>query len=246
MELNLIKSPKLLVISLALSANLALAQSTNNDTTPNFKTNKLALNLDGSRHAYHPNNEGLLPNLVGGINQEEATKNRFTKNRGYGIAKKETKEKGLYEGYIQPNGYFVSQTTPYYKNKPESNPERYADAETIPYITLSPAWKAKGIKNCDIAYVENLDNGKKSAAIFTDYRNNDKNLEISLALAKQLEIPVYTKKYSSYDKKKMVTKYVGINNNNLKIYYFLNSGNGNGKTAEEIQQLGEKLMKIKK
>ena len=82
MDLNLMKSSKLLVISFAVSTNLALAQSTNNDTTPNFKTNKLALNLDGARHAYHPNNEGLLLNIVGGINQEEATKNRFTKNRG--------------------------------------------------------------------------------------------------------------------------------------------------------------------
>ncbi|HAQ17834.1 MAG TPA: hypothetical protein DCR40_01220 [Prolixibacteraceae bacterium] len=239
------KNTTLFISVFLLSVNFTLGQSTKIDTTHTFQTNSLALNLDGARHAYHPNNEGLLHNLNGGITKEEATTNRFTKNRGYGIAKKKITNSELYEGYIQPDGYFVSQTTPYYKDKPESSSERYADAETIPYITLSPAWKAKGIKNCDLAYVVNLDNGKNSAAIFTDYRGNDKNLEISLALAQLLEIPVTTKKSSSYDNKKTVTRYVGISNKNLKIYYFINSGDGNGKTAEEIKHIGVKLMGLK-
>ncbi len=110
---------------------------------------------------------------------------------------------------------------------------------------MSPAWKAKGIKNCDIAYVLNLDNGKKCAVIFTDYRGNDKNLEISLALAQLLDIPITTKKSSSYDNKKTVTRYVGISKRNLKIYYFINSGDGNGKTAGEIKDIGDKLMGLK-
>ena len=162
MLLNLFKS-MLVAIILALSASFTFAQSLEikNDKIPFFTTNKLALNLDGSRHAYHPNNEGLLSNIVGGISREESIKNRFTKSRGYGIAKEKVKGSHLYRGYIQPNGYFVSQTTPYYREKAESDPERYADAESIPYITLSPSWKAKGIRNCDIAYVQNLDNGKK-------------------------------------------------------------------------------------
>ena len=238
------KNLTFLISITVFSINLTFGQSIKVDTTHTYQTNSLALNLDGARHAYHPNNEGLLHNLNGGITKEEATTNKFTKKRGYGIAKKKIKGSELYEGYIQPDGYFVSQTTPYYKDKPESSPERYADAETIPYITLSPAWKAKGIKNCDIAYVVNLDNGKKSAAIFTDYRGNDKNLEISLALAQSLDIPVTTKKANSYDNKKIVTRYVGISNRNLKIYYFINSGDGDGKTVEEIVQLGNQLMGI--
>jgi hypothetical protein len=240
------KNTTLFIAVFILSINLTLGQPTNIDTTHTFQTNNLALNLDGAKHAYHPNNEGLLYNLNGGITKIEATANRFTKKRGYGIAKKKISNNELYEGYIQTDGYFVSQTTTYYKDKLESNPERYADAETIPYITLSPAWKAKGIKNCDIAYVVNLDNGKKSAAIFADYRGNDKNLEISLALAQLLEIPVTTKKSNSYDNNKTVTKYVGIRKRNLRIYYFINSGDGNGKTADEIKHIGNKLMGLNK
>lgn len=225
-----------------ISINLTLAQTTEIDTTHIFNTNKLALNLDGAKHAYHPNNEGLLYNRNGGISKDEATQNRFKKSTGYGIAKQRIGKSDYYKGYIQVDGYFVSQTTPYNKNKPENSPDRYADAETIPYITLSPAWRSRGMKNCDVAYVMNLDNGKKSAAIFADYRGNDKNVEISLALAQALEIPVTTIQSSSYDNTKIVTRYKGIQNKRLKIYYFINSGDGNGKTVKEIQQIAEKLM----
>jgi hypothetical protein len=74
-----------------LSVNLTIGQSASIDTLHTFKTNNLALNLDGARHAYHPNNEGLLYNLNGAITKEEVTKNRFTEKRGYGIAKKKIK-----------------------------------------------------------------------------------------------------------------------------------------------------------
>ncbi|MRX41373.1 hypothetical protein GJU43_18960 [Flavobacterium sp. LC2016-23] len=225
-----------------ISLNLTLAQSGAIDTTHTFQTKKLALNLDGARHAYHPNNEGLLYNLNGGITKEEAVQNKFKKSRGYGIAKKRIGQTNMYQGYIQPDGYYVSQTTPYNRNQPDSSYTKYADAETIPYITLSPAWKARGIKNCDMAFVINLDNGKESAAIFADYRGNDKKMEISLALAQALEIPVATRQSSSYDTTKTVTRYVGIESRRLKVYYFIHSGDGDGKTAEEIKEKGRKLM----
>lgn len=207
-------------------------------------TTKLALDLDGAKHAYHPNNEGIDNNLNGGISQAEATQNHFAKtgNRGYGIAKKLSADKSFYEGYITPEGYFVSQTTVYDKTKAEGDPDRYADAETVPYIAISPGWKQKGIKLGDIAYVINVDNGKEFAAIFADARNNDNEIEISLALANGLEIPVSTKMGKSYDSAKTIKRYVGIKNSRLKIFYFVRSGDGTGKTPEEIQTLGKKLM----
>ncbi len=222
-------------------SSLVLAQR-RIDTSHVFFANHLTLNLDGAKHAYHPNNEGLLHNLNGGITQEEAIANEFTRKRGYGIAKRRIKKTAKYRGYIQPDGYFVSQTSRYNKSKPDSLPEAYADAEVIPYITLSPAWKARGVKNCDIAYVINFDNGKESPAIFADYRNNDKSVEISLALANALGIPVTTKAGKSYDGKKLITRYSSIEDKKLKIYYFLKSGDGNGKTSNEIQQMSRALM----
>ncbi len=207
-------------------------------------TTKLALDLDGAKHAYHPNNEGIDNNLNGGISQAEATQNHFAKtdNRGYGIAKKLSADKTFYEGYITPDGYFVSQTTVYDKTKTEGNPDRYADAETIPYIAISPGWRYKGIRLGDIAYVTNIDNGKEFAAIFADARNNDNEIELSLALANGLEIPVTTRMAKSYDGTKTVKRYVGMKNNHLKIFYFVHSGDGKSKTPVEIQTLGKKLM----
>lgn len=241
-RLEKMKKHPILTIAIALSMQLALAQSAVIDTAHIFQTKKLALNLDGARHAYHPNNEGLLHNLNGGIKQTEALENKFYGKRGYGIAKQYIRQGGYFKAYIQPDGYYISQTTTYFSDQPENSPERYADAETIPYITLSPGWRAKGVKNCDIAFVVNLDNGKTSAAIFADYRKNDEQLEISLALAKALDVPVSTKKGTSYDSLKTVKRYVGIANRRLKIYYFPNSGDGNGKTAEEIRNIAQRLM----
>lgn len=190
----------LLLTMLLTGSTLVLAQ-TPVDTSHTFVTSNLALNLDGAKHAYHPNNEGLLYNLNGGISKQQATTNLFPKDSGYGIAKTRIGTTNKYRGYLQPNGYFVSQTSKYYRNKPDSLPEAYADAEVIPYITLSPGWKARGVKNCDIAYVINPDNGKASPAIFADYRNNDKQTEISLALARALAVPVATRNARSYDDK---------------------------------------------
>lgn len=216
------------------------------DTSHSITTKLLALDLDGSRHAYHPNNEGLDDNLNGGINKQEAMQNKFalTGNRGYGIAKKKSTDGKFYIGYLQDNGFFISQTTPYYKNKPESDPGRYADAETIPYIAYSPGWKSRGIKKGDIAWVVNTTNGKACAAIFADYRGNDREVEISLALADSLSIKTSTRLVKSYDGTKTVRKYVGIASPRLKIYFFPGSGNGDGKTAMEIRQLGKRLMGI--
>jgi len=229
---------------LLLSFCKLFSQSTDIDSGKCLLTNKLALDLDGAKHAYHPNNEGIDNNLDGGISQAEATQNHFSKTgkRGYGIAKKLSADKTFYEGYITPDGYFVSQTTVYNKTKAEGDPDRYADAETVPYIAISPGWKHKGIKLGDIAYVVNVDNGKEFAAIFADARNNDNETEISLALANGLEIPVTTKMEKSYNGAKTVKKYVGIKNNHLKIFYFVHSGDGKGKTPQEIQTLGKKLM----
>lgn len=232
------------IFLLSLLFTTVNAQTASPDTAKFVLAGKLALDLDGAKHAYHPNNEGIDHNLNGGINQTEATQNHFAKtgNRGYGIAKKLSPDKSFYVGYLQPDGYFVSQTTVYNKTKDEGDPDRYANAEVIPYIAISPMWKSKGIKLGDIAYVRNLDNGKEFAAIFADARNNDEEVEISLALANGLNIPVTTKMAKSYDGKKDIKKFVGIKNNNLKIFYFPHSGDGNGKTPEEIEAAGKALM----
>ncbi len=88
----------------------------------------------------------------------------------------------------------------------------------------------------------NTENGKEFAAIFADARNNDEAVEISLALANGLGIPVTTKMGKSYDGAKTVKRYVGITNNHLKIFYFIHSGNSNGKKPDEIQTMGKQLM----
>ena len=231
----------MILILVLLQNTFVFAQNKDSISAPYVIVDKLALDLDGSKHAYHPNDEGIDYNSNGGINKQEATTNTFSKKRGYGIAKKISADM-QWHGYLQPDGYFVSQTTPYFKNKPDSTPEHYADAEVMPYIAISPNWKARKIKLGDIAYIVNPVNGKTAFAIFADSRNNDDAIEISLALAKALNIPVETKNVFTYDKQKKVTKYTGIAMPKLKIYYFVGSGNGNGKTPEEIIATGKKYL----
>jgi hypothetical protein len=225
-----------------ISACNSFSGAQTGDTSKFIILSNLALDLDGSKHAYHPNNEGIDYNANGGINVTEATQNRFTGKRGYGIAKEISPDGKYYIGYLQPDGFFVSQTPVYNKQKPENDPARYADAETVPYVAMSPMWKKKGLKHGDIIYIVDLDNGKESAAIFGDARNDDSEFEISLALANTLGIPVGSKLVKSYDGKKTVKKYAGIKNHRLKIFYFTGSGDDNGKTPEEIQATGKKLM----
>jgi|GEM_PF-3690834 len=216
-----------------------------NSTTITIKsttTNLLSLDLDGSKHAYHPNDEGIEFNVVGGINKEEALRNEFRERRGYGIAKYRVSGQTFFKGFLQPNGYFVSQTTLVFKNIPNSDPEKYVDSESVPYLAVNPFFRNAGVKEGDIGYIVNETNGLSSFAIFADYKNKT-GTEISLALTFNLEIPVFRKNAHSYDGRKIVVKYNGIENRKLKIYGFKGSGNGFAKTASEIQALGDILKK---
>ena len=212
-----------------------------------FKGALLALDLDGARHAYHINNEGIDENGNGGINKNEAQKNSFSlaKNskggwlRGYGIVTQSDKKKTERKGYIQPGGFFVSETSLKFKNINRENPDLYVDAEKIPYLALRKDMTAKGIKMGDIALVINEYNKLYSFAIFADAPPDDSiRIEISLALANELKVPVPAQQVFSYDGKKKVTKYSGITNRPLKIYAFKGSGDGHAKTFDEIKTIG--------
>lgn len=213
----------------------------NNVTVKTFSSSALGLDLDGARHAYHPNDEGCDLNEHAGISQEEATRNEFRGKRGYGIAKYKPLGKDFYKGYIQPDGFFVSQTAIGFRNLPESNPEKWVDALTVPFLRVNKSLHLAGVRKGDIAYIINHVNGISSYALFADTKFTNDEIEISLALARSLEIPAPPEQRYSYDRRKLVTKYNSIANRPLTVYAFKNSGDGYAKTIEETNRLGEIL-----
>lgn len=206
-----------------------------------YSSDLLGLDLDGARKAYHPNNEGIDRNGNGGINKEEARKNEFRGKRGYGIAKYRPPGTDFNRAYLQSNGFYVSQTAIGFRHLSESNPEKWVDAVSVPYLRVNRHFHRAGIRKGDIAYIINHSNGLSSYALFADVKFDNDVVEMSLALARKLEIPVIIANEPSYDRRKIVTKYVGIKNRPVTVYSFKNSGDGNAKTIEQINTLGEFL-----
>ncbi len=72
----------------------------------------------------------------------------------------------------------------------QADPHRYVNAETIPYVVLSPTLTRKGgTRLGDLATVWNRRNGKLAQAIFADVGPDDEVGEGSIALARALGIP---------------------------------------------------------
>lgn len=121
-------------------------------------------------------------------------------------------------------GYYISMTSLQDNSKADSDPNRYVNSETIPYIAIPPKF-SKDFRPGDIALVVNKANNKRCFAIFADTGPANKIGEGSIFLAKQL----------------------GINSNpknggaSSDIVYILikKSGKGTVLTNEQVQQTGK-------
>ena len=139
---------------------------------------KLAIDADGCPRAYGPNNTGL----------------DWTANAGYpgnwwGIV---TDGNGdpIIQGAGDPYpGMYVSTTSLVCSGYSNTNPLRYVDSETVPYIALPSALQTLGnISKGDFAYVRNTTNGNTSFAYFADSGPSGKLGEGSMFLASQLGV----------------------------------------------------------
>jgi hypothetical protein len=137
----------------------------------------MAVDADGAPTAYHPNPHRGLDNLA----------NAGHEGDWWGIVTDNGKANGkpIVQGPNDPApGFYISKTALENKHLASTNPSRYVDSRTIPYISL-PGHHGRVLRAQpgDLAMVINIQNGNCSAAIFADIGPQKKIGEGSIALA---------------------------------------------------------------
>jgi hypothetical protein len=137
------------------------------------------IDADGAIRAYHPDNKRGLDDL----------RNAGGPGNWYGIVTDRT-GKPFVQGPQDPApGFYVSATAYQWAGRAPSDPRRYVDSETIPYVVVSPLIRnaAKGIVlgcKARISY-----NGRSVDAVVADIGPRKKIGELSIAAAKALGFP---------------------------------------------------------
>lgn len=146
-----------------------------------YYQSKLAVDADGSPHAYHPQDKGL-----------DDLKNAGRPGNWWGIVTHNQKPWGtpvIQKAGDPAPGYYVSQTAWHDPSKSPKDPSAYVNAEEIPYIVL-PYERSFNAKLGDLAVVYNLANDRWSYAVYADnYELKYGDLGIgegSIALAERL------------------------------------------------------------
>jgi Fungal chitosanase of glycosyl hydrolase group 75 len=147
-----------------------------------FFKSGLAIDADGAFRAYHPNDRLGLDSLAhaGHPGNWWALVTHNGKTSGHPVVQQRSDP---------APGYYVSTTALYDPDNPnQSDPHRYVDAATVPYIALHPK-ALKYARLGDFATVVNLQNQKVSAALVAD--ETARNLSVgegSIALAEALGV----------------------------------------------------------
>jgi hypothetical protein len=186
--------------------------------SPFFFKAEMRIDADGAPNAYHPEDKGL--DLIKHAGKPGDWQGLVTDSRG----------QPLIQGPQDPYpGYYISQTSLFDKTKQRTDPARYINAGAIPYIVL-PA--EPGLKESsravlgDFAVVVNARNWLMTFAIFADQGPRGKIGEGSIALAELLQIPSSPK--------------TGGVDGDIIYVVFPGSGNGQPRTAQEIDREGER------
>jgi len=190
-------------------------QSSNSSTF--FYMAGMAIDADGSPRAYHKDDSKALDYLHNGGRPGDWWALVTVNGKPY-----------IQKADDPYPGYYMSMTSLEDTDKKETDPERYVNAETIPYIVLpQKVEEAGGAKLGDFAVVLNKANGKLCYAIFADGGPPGKLGEGSIALAKALDIDANPKDGGVPD--------------NIIYLVFPGSGNKQKRTLEEINTEGGKL-----
>lgn len=176
----------------------------------------LDIDVDGSPRAYGPGNMG-----------EDYTANAGRPGSYWGVV---TGANGvpIIQGATDPApGYYISTTSLQDVAYARENPDRYVDADHVPFIVLPNGRFAKwGIRLGDLAWVQKIHEGVAvagCAAIFADAGPRDKLGEGSPALAKGLNVNADPRRGGTSDHV---------------IQYFVLAGSGDGRPhdASEIDR----------
>lgn len=138
----------------------------------------MALDADGSPHAYHPDGKSGL----------DALANAGYPNKGWrSVLVVDPADSS--QPYIAPSGFFVSKTSLHDPTPPATDPAKYVDAESIPYLVFPGNFYAIGGTGAygDLAMARNLRTGAETYAIVADGGPSKAPLgEVSLKLASEL------------------------------------------------------------
>lgn len=179
----------------------------------------LRVDADGSPRAYHPEDLGM-----------DFLRNAGRRGNWWALA---TWPNG--EPYVQQEkdlfpGYYVSKTSLEDTSFHPFDPNRYVNAEEIPYIVLPEKLIQKGgARLGDFVAVVNKHNNQITYGIFADVGPAQKLGEASIALAEQLGL------YAN-------PKDGGIENGIIYVV-FPRSGNGKSRTIDEINTESFRLLK---
>jgi len=124
-------------------------------------------------------------------------------------------------------GFFVSSTALEDLTKSRTDPLRYVDAESIPYIVL-PEGMGGGAGLGDFAVVANVKSGIFTPAICADIGSRHKIGEASIAAAKAIGIPSSPREG-------------GVSQHIVRYMIFSGSGNHKPRTAAEIADTANQL-----
>jgi hypothetical protein len=179
----------------------------------------MQVDADGSPHAYHRINSKGLDSLE---NAKDGN------GRFVGIVVDHNGEPVVQRDEHPAPGFYVSTTALQDPSKAPTDPARYVDSETVPYIVL-PGGMPGGARLGDFAVlVHPSGNVPPCFAICADIGPHHKIGEASIAAAKQLGIPE-SPRTGGTDAK--VIRYI----------VFAGSGNGQARTLYEINEAGARL-----
>ena len=141
----------------------------------------MAIDADGAYRAYHPVSAKGLDNLgnAGRPGNWWALVTDSGEASGNPLTQKDTDP---------APGYYISTTSLQDGSKSRTDPRRYVDSESIPYIVL-PSNGRFGAGKGDLAVAIHVEDGRCCGAVFADVGPRDKIGEGSIALADALGIP---------------------------------------------------------
>lgn len=143
----------------------------------------MAVDADGSPHAYSPRGSGL--------DALDYLANAGSPGGWYGLACDDAGEPAI-QGMDDPApGYYVSTTALQNHSKGLTDPRRYVDSEAIPYIAIPPELHHVGVKLGDLCVVQF--GSKRCGAVVADVGPRGVFGEGSIALAIVLGIPASPK-----------------------------------------------------
>jgi hypothetical protein len=159
-----------------------------------FATEKVKVDADGAPNAYHPDDVGLDCAKGSGFKGLDCPANAGYPRTAWWPSVLVPDPADPKQAFVQPPpgefaGYFVSQTSLKDQTKAATDPAKYVDARTVPYLVLpGNFYKMKGTGGLgDIGFAVNVANGKAAGFVIAEVGPPAAPLgEMSIALAAAL------------------------------------------------------------